>query len=45
MGEVIQVSEVHDLLNKIHDILSNAGSKWIANSAGILGFLFSSASR
>ena len=35
-GGVIPVSEVHELLIKIHDILDNAVSKWVCNSVHIL---------
>ena len=42
---VIPVSEVHELLNKVHDILENAVSKWFGNSAHILVHVFNSVSR
>ena len=32
-GGVIPVSELHELLTKVHDILDNAVSKWVGNSA------------
>ena len=35
-GEVISVSEVHELLTKIHDILENAVFKWVGNTGHIL---------
>ena len=44
-GGVIAVSEVHELLQKSHDILSNAVSKQIGNTTCILAYLFNSASR
>ena len=39
------VSEVHELLTKIHDILDSALSKWFGITAGILTYLFNSTSR
>ena len=44
-GGVIPMSEVCELLIKIHDILDNAVSKQVGNSAGILAHMFNSASR
>ena len=44
-GGVIPVSEVHELLLKVHDILDNAVSKQVGNSACILVHVFNSASR
>ena len=44
-GGVIPVSEVCELLIKVHDILDNAVSKQIGNSAGILAQVFNSAFR
>ena len=44
-GAVISVSIVHQLLNKIHDSLHNAMSKWIGNTAHILAHVFNLASR
>ena len=43
--EVIPASEVHDLHYKIHDILHNAASKRVGNTACISTFLFYFASR
>ena len=42
---VIPVSEVHELLIKVHDILDNAVSKQVWNSAHILTHVFNSAFR
>ena len=42
---VFLVSEVHELLIKIHNILVNAISKWVGNMACILAHVFNSASR
>ena len=39
------MSEVHDLLLKVHDILDNAVSKQVGNSANILAHVFNSVSR
>ena len=44
-GDVIPVSEVCELLLKVHDILGKAVSKWVGNSACILAYLFNSVSR
>ena len=44
-GGVIPVSEVHELLLRIHDILDKAVSKWVGNTAHILAYLFNSVSR
>ena len=44
-GGLIADSKVHDILNKIHDILDNAISKWVGNAGYILAYLFNSASR
>ena len=44
-GDVIPVSEVHELLLQIHDILDKAVSKQVGNSAHILANLFNSVSR
>ena len=44
-GDVIPVSEVHELLLCIHDILDKAISKQVGNSAHILAHLFNSVSR
>ena len=44
-GGMNQVSEVHKLLTKIHDILDNVVSKCIHNTAHILAYLFNSAFR
>ena len=44
-GDVIPVSEVHELLLWIHDILDKAVSKQVGNSAHILAHLFNSVSR
>ena len=35
-GGVIPVSEVFELLIKVHDILDNAVSKWVCNAINIL---------
>ena len=35
-GGIVSVSEVHDLLLKVHDILDKAVSKWVGNPAHIL---------
>ena len=42
---VIPVVEVYELLTVICDILDNAVSKQVENTANILAFLFHSASR
>ena len=42
-GGVIPVSEVHELLIEIHDILGNAMFEWVGYSACILVYLFNSA--
>ena len=42
---VIASSEVQELLTKFHDILSNAVSKKVSNTACILAYLFNFASR
>ena len=39
------MSEVHELLLRIHDILGKAVSKRVGNLACILAYLFNSASR
>ena len=44
-GDVIPVSEVHELLLQIHSILDKAVSKQVGNSAHILAHLFNSVSR
>ena len=44
-GGVIPVSEVHELLLQIHNILDKAVSKRIGNLAHILAYLFNSVSR
>ena len=44
-GDVIPVSEVHELLLQIYDILDKAVSKWVGNSTHILAHLFNSVSR
>ena len=44
-GDVIPVSEVHELLLQIHGILDKAVSKQVGNSARILAHLFNSVSR
>ena len=44
-GDVIPVSEVHELLLQIHGILDKAVSKGVGNSACILAHLFNSVSR
>ena len=44
-GDVIPVSEVHELLLQIHGILDKAVSKRVGNSAHILAHLFNSVSR
>ena len=44
-GGVISISEVYELLTNIHDILDNAVSKQVGNTACILAHLFNSASR
>ena len=43
-GGVISVSEVCELLIKVHDILDNAVSKWVGNFTHILVHVFNSAS-
>ena len=44
-GGIIPVSEVCDLLLKVHDILDMAVSKQVGNSACILAHVFNSVSR
>ena len=44
-GGVIPLSEVCELPIKVHDILDNAMSKWVGNSACILVHVFNFASR
>ena len=44
-GGVIPVSELHELLLRIHDILEKAVSKQVGNSACSLAYLFNSVSR
>ena len=44
-GGIIPASEVHELLLKVHNILDNAVSKWVGNSAHILAHVFNSVSR
>ena len=44
-GGVIPVSEVYELLLKIHDILDKAVSKQVGNLAQILAYLFNAVSR
>ena len=44
-GDVIPVSEVHELLLQIHGILDKAVSKQVGNSARILAHFFNSVSR
>ena len=44
-GDVIPVSEVHELILEIHGILDKAVSKQVGNSAHILAHLFNSVSR
>ena len=44
-GDVIPVSEVHELCLRIHDILDKAVSKQVGNSAYILAYLFRAVSR
>ena len=44
-GGVIPVSEVHELLLQIHDILDKAVSKQVGNLACILAYLFNSVFR
>ena len=44
-GGVITLSEVHELLIKVYDILDNAVPKCVGNSANILAHIFHSASR
>ena len=44
-GNVIPVSELHELLLRIHDILDKAVSKQVGNSACMLAYLFNSVSR
>ena len=39
------MSEGHELLLKVHDILDNAVSKRVGNSAHILAHMFNSASK
>ena len=38
--EVISMSEVHEFLTKIHDILDGAFYKWVGNTACILACVF-----
>ena len=45
MDLCIPASKVHELLNKIHDILNNEVSKWVGNTHHILAYLFISACR
>ena len=45
VGDVIPVSEVHELLLQIHGILDKAVSKQVGNSACILAYLFNYVSR
>ena len=40
-GGVIPVSEVHELLSKIHDVIDNSMSKQMANTAHISAYLHS----
>ena len=42
---MISVSEVFELLTKIHDILDNAMSKWAGNTVHILTHVFNFAFR
>ena len=44
-GGVIPVSEVHELLMEMCDILDNASAKKLGNTAHILAYHFNSASR
>ena len=44
-GRIIHVSGVHELLIKTHEILDNAVSKWVGNSADTLAPVFNFASR
>ena len=44
-GGVISVSEVHQLLTRINDILDNVMSKWVGNTTHILAHVFNSATR
>ena len=44
-GRVIPVPEVHDLPNKVYDILDNPVSKWVGKTVCILSSLFKFASR
>ena len=44
-GRDISVSEVCELLTKIHDILDMAVSKWVGNTAHTLSHVFNSAAR
>ena len=44
-GGVIPVSEVHELLLRIHDILDKAVSRQVGNVTRILAYLFNSVSR
>ena len=44
-GGIIPVSEVHELLLKVHGILDSAVSKRVWNSACILAHMFNSVSR
>ena len=44
-AEVVPGTELTDSPNKIHDILDNAVSKYVSNTACILAFLFTYAPR
>ena len=44
-GGVICISEVCEILTKLKDILDNAMSKWVCNTAGTLAHNINSASR
>ena len=44
-GGIIPVSEVHELLLRVHDILDSAVSKQVGNSTHILAHVFNSVSR
>ena len=44
-GSVITMSEVHELLLKVHDILDKTVPKWVGYSSHILAYLFNSVSR
>ena len=43
-GDIIPVSEMHESLTKICDILDRSVSKWVVNTVHILAYLFISAS-